>query len=353
MKKVDMRSLHPQARLERRRQVVMLREKGWTLQEIAAHVGLSVTGTSDIWQRYVREGEQGLEDKPCGRRYGEDRALSVEQEREIRWLMVDKTPDELDMEFALWNRVAVMRLIEQRYGVKLTPQGVGLYLRRWGFTPQKPLQRAYEQDPKAVQKWLEEDYPAIEAKAQEQKGEIHWADETGLRSDDVRGRSYAPAGQTPEIRVNQRRDSISILSSVTNRGKLRFMGLEGALNADRFIEFLRRLVREVRQKTSPKVFLIVDNLRVHHAKKVQAWVQQHHDCIELFYLPSYSPQLNPDEMLNASLKAAVTTQAPARKKGQLKQAAYNHLRHLQKSPKKVQQFFEHSPIKYAAHKSSS
>ena len=155
-------------------------------------------------------------------------ALSEEHERDIRRLIIDHAPDQMKMDFALWTRQAVRLLIEQRCGVRLTLQGVGLYLRRWGFTPQKPIQRAYEQQPAAVRHWLDEQYPAIEQRAKADGAEIHWADETGLRSDDVRGRSYAPMGQTPEIRVNQRRECLSIISSVTNRGKVRFKSFEGA-----------------------------------------------------------------------------------------------------------------------------
>ncbi len=210
MEMIDMRKLTPEARQERRRQVIKLRRAGWTYEAIAADLGLSRTGVFDICKRYDQGGAKALVDKPCGRPVGVLRALSEEQERDIRRLVIDHTPDQLKMDFALWTRQAVLLLIEQRCGVRLTPQGVGLYLRRWGFTPQKPIQRAYEQQPAAVQRWLDEQYPAIEHRAKAEGAEIHWADETGLRSDDVRGRSYAPMGQTPEIRVNQRREGLSI-----------------------------------------------------------------------------------------------------------------------------------------------
>jgi len=164
----------------------------------------------------------------------------------------------------------------------------------------------------------------------------------------VRGRSYAPMGQTPEIRVNQRREGLSIISSVTNRGKVRFKVFEGAMNAAILIDFMKRLVQEAKKANTGKVFLVLDNLKVHHAKLVKAWLQENKEHIEVFYLPSYSPELNPDEMLNANLKAAVTSQAPNRRKGQLKQAAIGHLRHLQKSPAKVKQFFQKESVKYAA-----
>ncbi len=343
-----MRKLSSDARQERRRQVIKLRRAGWSYEAIGADLGLSRTGVFNICKRYDEGGAKALADKPCGRPVGALRALSEEQEREVRRLIVDNTPDQLKMDFALWSRQAVQRLIKQRCGVLLTVQGVGLYLRRWGFTPQKPIQRAYEQQPAAVRRWLDEQYPAIEQRAKAEGAQIHWADETGLRSDDVRGRSYAPMGQTPEIRVNQRREGLSIISSVTNRGKVRFKVFEGAMNAAILIDFMKRLVQDARKDKAGKVFLVLDNLKVHHAKLVKAWLEQNKADIEVFYLPSYSPELNPDEMLNANLKAAITAKAPNRKKGQLKQAAIGHLRHLQKSPKKVRQFFQKDSVKYAA-----
>ena len=343
-----MRKLSPDARQERRRQVIKLRRAGWSYEAIGADLGLSRTGVFNICKRYDEGGAKALADKPCGRPVGALRALSEEQEREVRRLIVDNTPDQLKMDFALWSRQAVQRLIKQRCGVLLTVQGVGLYLRRWGFTPQKPIQRAYEQQPAAVRRWLDEQYPAIEQRAKAEGAQIHWADETGLRSDDVRGRSYAPMGQTPEIRVNQQREGLSIISSVTNRGKVRFKVFEGAMNAAILIDFMKRLVQDARKDKAGKVFLVLDNLKVHHARLVKAWLEQNKADIEVFYLPSYSPELNPDEMLNANLKAAITANAPNRKKGQLKQAAIGHLRHLQKSPKKVRQFFQKDSVKYAA-----
>ncbi|WP_347484761.1 IS630 family transposase [Vandammella animalimorsus] len=348
MEMIDMRKLSPEARQERRRQVIKLRRRGWTYEAIAAELGLSRTGVFDICKRFDEGGSKALADKPCGRPAGVLRSLTAEQEMEIRRLIVDRTPDQLKMGFALWTRQAVRMLIEQRCGVRLTEQGVGLYLRRWGFTPQKPIRRAYEQQPAAVRRWLDEQYPAIEQRAKAEGAEIQWADETGLRSDDVRGRSYAPMGQTPQVQIRQNREGLSLISSITNRGKVRFKVFEGAMNAAILIDFMKRLVQEVKKGSSAKVFLILDNLRVHHAKPVKAWLKDNEQYIEVFYLPSYSPELNPDEMLNANLKAAVTSKAPNRRKGQLKLAAVSHMRHLQKSPQKVKQFFQKDSVKYAA-----
>jgi transposase len=248
------------------------------------------------------------------------------------------------MPYALWTRTAVAQLIEQRFGVVLAVRTMGLYLKRWGFTPQKPMKKAYEQSPAAVRRWLQEQYPAIAARAKAEGAEIHWGDESGLRSDDVRGRSYAPKGQTPVVRVNHKRHGLSVISTVTNKGQMRWKIFAGALNADILIDFLRRLVKG----QDRKLFLILDNLRVHHAKPVKAWLAAHKQQIEVFYLPSYSPELNPDEMANADLKQAVTAQAPARTKLQLVKATARHLRSVQKQPTRIQSYFLHEPVRYAA-----
>jgi transposase len=340
----DMRSLSREARLERRVQVIRMRAAGRSYDEIASQTGLSRTGVFDICKRYANAGASGLRDKVGGCKVGERRLLSAEQEREIRRLICDKTPDQLKMPYALWTRGAVADLIEQRFGIRIIVRTMGKYLARWGFTPQKPLRRAYEQSPAAVKQWLEKQYPVIAARARFEGAEMHWGDETGLRSDDVRGRSYAPRGETPVVRVNSKREGLSIISTVTNKGEMRWKMFEGAMNADILIDFMGRLIKGA----AKKIFLILDNLRVHHCKPVKAWLAQHMDQIEVFYLPSYSPELNPDEMANADIKQAVTTAAPARTKLQLVKATTRHLRSVQKTPERVRKYFEHEPVRYAA-----
>lgn len=344
MEAKDMRSLSREARHERRVQVMRLRNSGRTYAEIAVQTGLSRTGVFDICKRHEARGAKALHDAPSGRKLGDGRLLEEAQEALVRKLIADKTPDQLKMPYALWTRAAVAQLIEQRFGVRLPVRTMGLYLARWGFTPQKPMKKAYEQSPAAVQKWLDEDYPVIAARAKAEGAEIHWGDESGLRSDDVRGRGFAPKGQTPIVRVNNKRHGLSVISSVTNKGQMRWKIFDGALNADILIDFLRRLIKGAPKK----VFLILDNLRVHHAKPVKAWLSEHRDAIEVFYLPSYSPELNPDEMANADLKQAVTTLAPARTKLQLVKATARHLRSVQRQPERIRKYFEHEPVRYAA-----
>jgi transposase len=230
----------------------------------------------------AQHGEAVLAGGRRGRRPGEQKALSTAQEDRLRGLIARGCPDQYGLSFALWTRHAVRALIARESGVWLSLSVVGDYLRGWGFTAQRPVRRATERQDEAVRAWLASTYPAIAQRARAQRGEIHWADETGLSSRANYGRSFAPRGHTPVIRRPAKRFSQSMISSLTNRGKLRFMIYEGALKAPIFLDFLRRLVREAARK----LFVIVDNLPVHRAHRVTAWVQDNADRIELCYLPS-------------------------------------------------------------------
>src|SRR5918998_2890820 len=211
MRHVDMRKLPAAAQEERRRQVIGLRQAGMTYGAIAAQVGLTRTGVFDICRRFAEHGAAGLKTGPRGPEPGHGRFLDAGQEAEARDLIRRHTPDELELPFALWSRAAVRELLRQRCGVVLAVRTVGKYLARWGFTAQKPLRRAYEQNPAAVRRWLRRDYPALVAAARRARGTVFWGDETGLRSDDVRGRGYAPRGRTPVVRVCHRRTGLSLI----------------------------------------------------------------------------------------------------------------------------------------------
>jgi len=344
MKHVDMRKLAPAAQEERRRQVIGLGQSGVSYAAIAAQVGLSQTGVFDICQRFAAKGETGLVSGKRGRKPDEQRRLTTAQEAEIKRLICRHMPDDLGLDFALWSRDAVRALIRRQYGVRLTVRTTGKYLARWGFTAQKPLRQAYEQNPAEVRHWLRHEYPAIVAQARQAGGVIFWGDETGLRADDVRGRSYAPPGKTPVVRPNHRRIGLGLISAVSNRGELRWKVLDGAIKAPVLIGFLQRLIKDAGRK----VFLILDRLPVHRSAFVRDWLARHKAQIEVFYLPSYSPELNPDEGLNADLKQTVTRKGPLRSKQALKQAAISHMHRLSKSPARVRSFFRQKSMAYAA-----
>jgi len=328
-----------------RKQVVRLRNKRLPVMQIVAMTGLSWPGVRKAIMLYEAGGKAALKPAVRGKKCGTGRSLTAEQEQAIQRTICDKRPEQLKMDFALWSRAAVMQLIEREYGIKLHVRSVGKYLTRWGFTPQKPIKKAYEQQPQAVQKWLDESYPAIAERAHAEGAEIHWGDETAVVNTDVRGRSYSPAGQTPvTCAVGGRRHKFSMIATVTNQGKTRWMIIEEAFNADRLIEFMQGLIKDAGRK----VFLILDNLRVHHSKPVKAWAENHKNQIELFYLPSYSPELNPEERLNAGLKHAISTRVPVRTKAKLKAAASEHMAELERSPERVMAFFRDPKVRYAA-----
>src|SRR5215213_6163433 len=343
MRHVDMRKLPAAAQEERRRQVVGLRQAGQTYDAIAAQVGLTRTGVFDICKRFAERGAAGLKSGPRGPEPGTGRYLEAAQEAAVRDLIRRHTPDELDLPFALWSRAAVRELVLRRSGVEMAVRTMGTYLARWGFTAQKPLRRACEQDPAAVRRWLRREYPAIVARAKQARGAVFWGDETGLRPDDVRGRSYAPRGRTPLVRVCHRRAKLSLISAVANKGELRWMVVDGAVNAPAFIRFLQRLIRDARCK----VVLILDRLQAHRARLTRGWLAQHRSEIEVHYLPPYSPGLNPDEGVNADLKQAVPRRAPARPPA-AEAGAISHMRSLSQRPERVRSIFQHQQFRYAA-----
>lgn len=344
MEKIDARTLNQEAQYQIRRQVVKLRKRGMKYKDIGEVVGITKTYACTVFKRYERKGVGAILKRQRGRRPGEQLTLKEEQATAIQKMIIDKTPDQLKMPFALWTRQAVQQLIKQQYKIVMPIRTVGEYLKRWGFTAQKPAKRAYEQNPKAVKKWLEEEYPSIAQQVKDAGGEIHWCDETGVRNDESSGRGYAPKGKTPIIRLNANRKSISMISAITNQGKVRFMVYKDAMNADLFIKFMGRLLKDARRK----VFLIVDNLRTHHSKPVKEWLHLHRGEIKVFYLPSYSPELNPDEYLNCDMKTSVHSGIPARNDKALKIKVVSHMRKLQKLPERITKYFKHPRISYAA-----
>ena len=330
---------------ERRKQVVRLHRKGIKVMQIVAMTGLSYPAVRAAINLYEAGGWAAIRPALRGRNRGDGRVLGQAQEEAIQRMIIDNRPEQLKMDFSLWSRAAVGQLIEQEFGIRLQVRSIGKYLARWGFTPQKPIKRAYERSPAAVQAWLEGQYPAIERRAKREGAEIHWGDETALVNTDVRGRSYAPAGRTPVAMViGSTRQKLSMIATVTNQGKTRWMIIDEAFDAERLIEFLQALIKDAGRK----VFLILDNLRVHHSKRVKAWVAGHKEQIELFYLPSYSPELNPEERLNADLKQEMGKRVPVRTKAKLREAANDHMAMLEQNPERVIGYFQDRRVRYAA-----
>lgn len=294
MTKRDARSLPPEAQEAMRRKAVEAVLAGRTRTEVAELFGVTRQTVTKWVNAYRSEGEAGLEAKRRGRRKGSGYRLEPWQMGQVSKTLRDRMPDQLKLPFYLWTREAVVALVERRFGIRISLWTAGRYLKRWGFTPQKPMRRAYERSDEAVRQWLEKDYPAIQARARAEGARIYWGDEMGLRSDHVAGRSFAPKGKTPVVAATGKRFGCNMISALTNRGQLSFMVFTDRFTTPVFIEFLRRLVRH----SEGKVFIIVDGHPVHRARKVTAWLAAHAEHIELFFLPGYSPHLNPDEVLN-------------------------------------------------------
>ena len=344
MQNHDGRSI-PDAALEvLRERAVAMHEAGSAQLAIARALGVH-KNTVYRWLKGWRiAGPAALKAKRRGRRPQAQRLLNAAQAAEVQQLMIEHGPDQLGLPVALWERAAVRDLVQIRFGVRLALRTVSDYLRRWGFTPQRPIKRALERQDAAVQAWLAEHYPKIAARAKAEGAAIHWGDETGISDRAVHGRSFAPKGRTPVLRRPATRHTLSMISAVTNRGTLRFMLYQGALNTALFLTFLQRLVRGA----GSKVFLIVDNLKAHKAGKVQAWVAAHREELELFFLPAYAPEHNPDEFLHSDLKKSLGRRPAAKGRAELKSSLRGYLRRLQRQPERVRAFFQAPTTRYAA-----
>jgi transposase len=341
----DARSLPGAAQAALRKRAVRVVLDGMTQAEAARVFGVHPNAVNRWIKRYREGGWDELGERRRGRRAGEQPALSAPQQQEVVALVRETTPDQLGLAGFLWTREAVAELITQRYGLWLARTTVGGYLRGWGFSPQRPQRRALEQNPAAVGRWLEEEYPAICAQARREGGVVLWLDEMGVRSDAAAGRSWAPVGQTPVIKRTGKRFRVNMISAISNVGMLRFRLFVGSFTGPVFIDFLRRLLRDVAGR---KVHLIVDGHPVHRAKLVGAWVGRHAEWIQLHFLPGYSPELNPVELLNHDVKANAAGRRRPRSVGELRDELHRYLRHRQRQPEVLVRFFEHPTTRYAA-----
>jgi transposase len=344
MEKRDARTLGKEVQQATRDQVVRLRKQGRKNKDIAVFLGISAQHASTIWQKYLKGGKNAVALGVRGRRHGEKRTLTEEQEREVTRLIIDKTPDQLRFPFALWTRKAVQELIQRKYRITMPIRTIGEYLSRWGFTPQKPVKRAKEQNTEAVNRWLKIEYPLIAGRAKEEKAEIYWGDETGIQNEANRVRGYSPRGTSPVIRVTAKKERISMISAINNEGKVRFMMYRETMTSSRLITFMKRLIKDAERK----IYLILDNLRAHHSKDVTRWLESVKNAIEVFYLPSYSPELNPDEYLNNNLKNRVHSGTQAHTVKDLKRKTGSFMRTMVKRPHHVKKFFQHQAVAYAA-----
>ena len=325
-----------------RDQVIFHKSKGLKGKEVAGLTGVSETQVSRIWSSYRRGGVAAITPRTRGRKQGEKTLLSKDQETEIKQTIIDKTPDQLKMSFMLWTRKAISEHVYKKFGILMSERCVTNYLKRWGFTCQRPTTKAYSQDNVKVDRFMKEEYPAIAQKAKEEKAEIYWGDETGIDNQENRQRGFAPKGKPPILKVEARPERVNMMAAINNYGKVRFMFYEANMNQQRLMDFMRRMIRDV----SRKIYLILDNLKVHHGKLVQQWLEKNKDRIEVFYLPSYSPELNPDEYLNQALKQDVHKGINPRTKADIRHKSQSFMRRIQRKPERVKAFFRHPKLAY-------
>jgi len=345
MRENDARLLSPQAQEALRRRTVDAVLNGMTQTSAAKIFGVSRSSVAKWMRLYRKGGPKALNIKKRGRR--SSIRLKPWQAAQTVRTITDRFPDQIKLPWALWTCDAVSHYIHKQFSVTLSRWTVSRYLKRWGFTPQKPMRRAFEQKPEAVQRWLEFEYPAIQRQAKLEHAEIHWGDESGFRSDHQTGTTWSPRGKTPVVDISGKRFRLNMISTITNRGSLRFSVFAGRFTTDVFIAFLRRLINTSTQK----VFLIVDNLSVHKAKKLKAWIKQNEDQIRIFYLPTYCPEMNPDEYLNNDVKSNAVGRRRAKNADELADNLDNlrsYLRSTQRRPEKVKRYFHAESVRYAS-----
>lgn len=344
MEKEDFRTVNDAIRSSYRKKAIALIKKGVKKGEVADLFGVNKNTVSNWWKNYETSGNSGYKSKKKGVKSEDKKLLIIHQEKAIQLMIIDRMPEQLKLDYGLWTRKAVKELVEREFGVVLAINTMGDYLRSWGFTPQKPKKKAYEQNPEKVKKWLEEEYPLIQKRAKAENAEIQWGDETGVRNNCQHGRSYAPKGKTPTKMSMSKRFSINMVSTVNNQGKVQFMIYSENMNSERFILFLNQLIKNSSQKT----FLVLDNLRVHHSKIVKGWIEENKEKIELFFLPAYSPEKNPDEYLNCDLKQGLSNKPSPKNQEKLRNNVENHMNMLDQNPERVKKYFNHKDIQYAA-----
>lgn len=326
---------------ELRHRAVSAVQNGESPEVVARVFGVS-RGAIYGWLSRYREG--GWDALDARKRGGRKRKLDGRALKRIYDTVTMKNPLQLKFPFALWTASMVADLIKQRFGVSLSRTSVSRLLKQMGLSAQRPLWRAYQQDPEAVERWMREEFPKIKALARKMKAEIYFGDEAGVRSDFHSGTTWGIKGKTPVVSSTGARFGLNLISAVNPRGNMRFMVTRGRVGAKTFIEFLKRLVHNADQM----IFLVVDRHPVHRAKAVARYADSVKDRLRLFYLPPYAPELNPDELVWNHLKNHGIGRQGITSKSHLKKTVLSYMRKLQKSPALIRSFFYTQTTCYAA-----
>lgn len=341
MRKNDARKMDHKSLEELRIRAVQQVHSGESPELVTKVLGLNRWTIYSWLARYRSGGWDALRAKKIP---GRPKTLTA---RQIKWVydtVTLKNPLQLKFEFALWTRGMIRVAIFKKFGIKLSLASIGRLLAQLGLSCQKPLFRAFQQNSSLVAQWLDKEYPKIKSLAKKLKADVFFEDEAGVRSDFHSGRTWAPVGKTPVVRVTGARFGFNIISAVSPRGEMRFMVVHGSVGAKQFCEFLKRLMHNARRK----VFVIVDGHPAHKAKLAKKLVESYKGNLRLFYLPPYSPELNPDEQVWNDLKNNALGRSIITGPDQFKEKALSHLKALQRNPGKVRSFFQMPETRYAA-----
>ncbi len=338
--KMDGRRLDHKTREEIRTRAVQRVEAGESPEVVVKALGFH---RSCIYEWIAKYREGGIDALRTKKITGRPKKINGAQIRRIYNIVTMKDPRQLKFEFALWSRSMVRQLIRSEFGIKISDVSVGRLLRKLGLSPQRPLRRAYQQDKDRVEAWLQDEYPKIRAMARRKGATIYFADEASIRSDSHSGTTWAPKGKTPVIESTGARFSLNLISAISARGLMRFMTIDGRLNSDKFIEFLKRLLFNA----EGPIFMIVDGHPVHRSGKVKNYVNSTEGKLRLFFLPPYSPELNPDELVWNHVKNHRIGKQSIKGPDDLKVKVLRCLRSLQRLPNKIKGFFREPHVRYA------
>ena len=319
--------------------VLRVRQDGASPEALIDALGFHRSCIYDWLKRYDEGGLEALKAKPIP---GAPLKLAVWQGNWLRQMIVEKTPLDFGYPVALWTRAIVREVLQRELGVRASDATVGRWLRAWGLRVQKPLRRAYEQDPAQVQQWLDETYPAVQQQAHDHDAEVYFGDESGVGSTDHSGTTWGLIGDTPVVPATGQWFRLNMLSAISPQGRLRFMLSTDNVDEDIFCEFLRRLMVGAQRP----IVLIVDNYKPHRSQRVKEFVAAQDGRLQLFYLPPYSPELNPDEGVWSYVKHHGVGKQIARSKAELKRQVLSRLHSLQKLPGKVRNLFKAPSVQY-------
>ena len=312
---------------------------GESPEQVAKVLGVNRVTVYRWLSRFADGGYKGLKRKKAP---GKEPILNHAQMKSLYYMVIDSTPEQMKLPFALWTLAGIQKCIQDRFDVILSKATMGRVMARLGLSFQKPLQRAYEQNGALVKTWLQTEFPKIQRLAKRENAEVFFEDESGIRSEATVGKTWGKIGKTPVVKRTGRRYGMNLVSAISPRGELRFMFTKGTFGAKEFREFLKRLIAT----TERKVFVIADGHPAHKSKIVNEFLEENENRLRLFFLPPYSPELNPDELVWNSLKGNIG-RSLIKDQSDLESKVIGFMRSLQKMPERVRAFFQERHVKYA------